>query len=64
MTLAEILDTFKTKFNYPKVLNSLETGGFYNESDSDPEGNDSRKALKNKPLTAIPLVNLLKVLEQ
>ncbi len=50
MTLAEIIDTFKTKFNFPKVFNSPEkTAGFYNESDSDPEGNDSREALKNKP---------------
>jgi len=48
MTLTEIIGTLKTKFNPSKVINSLKkTAGFYNESDTDSEGNDSGEDLES-----------------
>lgn len=50
MTLTEMIDTLKTKFNPSKVINSLEkTAGFHNKSDTDSEGNDPGEDLKNNP---------------
>jgi len=50
MTLTQIIDTFKTKLNPSKIMNSLEkTASFYDESDHDSEGNDSGEDLKNNP---------------
>jgi hypothetical protein len=40
MTFTEILDTFKTKFNPAKIINSLErTADLYDESSNNSEGN-------------------------
>lgn len=48
MTLTEITNTLKTKFNSSKIINSLEkTAGFYNKSDTDSEGNDSGEDLES-----------------
>jgi len=50
MTLTKIIDTFKTKLNPSKIMNSLEkTASFYDESDHGSEGNDSGEDLKNNP---------------
>ncbi len=50
MTLTEIIDTFKMKFNPSKIMNSLEkTASFYDESDHGSAGNDSGEDLKNNP---------------
>jgi putative ABC transport system ATP-binding protein len=50
MTLTQIIDTFKTKLNPSKIMNSLEkTASFYEESDHGSEGNDSGEDLKNNP---------------
>ena len=50
MTLTQIIDTFKTKLNPSKIMNSLEkTASFYDESDHGSEGNDSGEDLKNNP---------------
>jgi len=48
MTLTAIINTFKTKFNPSKVINSLEkTVGFYNKSNNSSEVNDSRENLES-----------------
>ncbi len=50
MTLTEIIDTFKMKFNPSKIMNSLEkTASFYDASDHGSAGNDSGEDLKNNP---------------
>ena len=50
MTLTEIIETFKTKLNPSKIMDSLEkTASFYDESENDSEGNDSGEDLKNNP---------------
>jgi putative ABC transport system ATP-binding protein len=50
MAFAEIIDTFKTRFNPSKVINSLEkTAGLYHESDDDSRGDDSEKDQENNP---------------
>jgi len=50
MTLTEILDTFKTKFNPAKIINSLErTADLYDESSNNSEGNYSGEDLRNNP---------------
>lgn len=47
MTLSELIDSFKTKLNPSKVIDSLEKkASFYDESESNPEGN-SGENLKN-----------------
>jgi putative ABC transport system ATP-binding protein len=48
MTLTEIMDTFKNKFNPSKIMNSFErTTNFYDESDNYSGGNDSGEDLKS-----------------
>jgi putative ABC transport system ATP-binding protein len=50
MTLTEVIETFKMKFNPSKIMNSLEkTANFYDESDSNQEGNNSGEILKDNP---------------
>ncbi|WP_292389313.1 ABC transporter ATP-binding protein [Methanosarcina sp. UBA5] len=50
MTLSEILDSFKTKFNPSKFIDSLEKrASFYDESENDSEGNSLGENLKNNP---------------
>jgi putative ABC transport system ATP-binding protein len=50
MTLTQILDTFKTRLNPSKIMNSLEkAANFYDESDNGSEGNYSGEDLKNDP---------------
>jgi putative ABC transport system ATP-binding protein len=50
MTLTEIIDTFKNKFNPSKIMNSLErTTNFCVESENYSGGNDSGEDLKNNP---------------
>jgi putative ABC transport system ATP-binding protein len=50
MTLTEIIDTFKTKLNPSKIMNSLEKAAdFYDESESDVPGSGSGEDLKNNP---------------
>jgi putative ABC transport system ATP-binding protein len=47
MTLSELIDSFKTKLNPSKVIDSLEKkASFYDESESNPEGNSGAN-LKN-----------------
>ena len=48
MALAELVDTFKKRFNLSKVISSLEkTAGYDGESDNESRGDDSQKDLKN-----------------
>jgi putative ABC transport system ATP-binding protein len=48
MMLTQILDTFKTKLNPSKIMNSFEkAANFYDESDNGSEGNYSGEDLKN-----------------
>ncbi|KKH96887.1 ABC transporter ATP-binding protein [Methanosarcina sp. 1.H.T.1A.1] len=48
MTLTEIIETFKTKLNSSKIMDSLEkTTSFYDESDRGSEESDSGESLKN-----------------
>ncbi len=48
MTLTEIIETFKTKLNPSKIMDSLEkTASFYDESDNDFGEDDSGDDLKN-----------------
>ncbi|HWQ49671.1 MAG TPA: ABC transporter ATP-binding protein [Methanosarcina sp.] len=50
MTLSEILDSFKTKFNPSKFIDSLEKkASFYDESENDSERNSLGENLKNNP---------------
>ncbi|HII91520.1 MAG TPA: ABC transporter ATP-binding protein, partial [Methanosarcina sp.] len=50
MTLSEILDSFKTKLNPSKFIDSLEKkASFYDESQNDSEGNSLEENLKNNP---------------
>ncbi|AKB78120.1 ABC transporter, ATP-binding protein [Methanosarcina horonobensis HB-1 = JCM 15518] len=50
MTLTEIIETFKTKLNPSKIMDSLEkTASFYDESDNDFGEDDSGDDLKNNP---------------
>lgn len=50
MALAEIIDTFKTRFNPSKVINSLgKTAGLYHESDDDSRRDGSEKYQENNP---------------
>lgn len=50
MTLTEIIDTFKVKFNPAKIMNSLErTADLYNESGNNSDGNYSGEDLINNP---------------
>ena len=50
MTLTEIIETFKTKLDPSKIMNSLEKAASFNdESENDSEGNDSREDLKINP---------------
>ncbi|MCC4772080.1 ATP-binding cassette domain-containing protein [Methanosarcina sp. DH2] len=50
MTLTEIIETFKTKLNPSKIMDSLEkTASFYDESDNSSGGSDSGEDLKNNP---------------
>ena len=50
MALTEIIDTFKTKFNPTKIMNSLERVAYlYEESDNDSKENDSGEDQKNNP---------------
>ena len=50
MTLTEIIETFKTKLDPSKIMNSLEKAASFNdESENDSEGNDSREDLKTNP---------------
>lgn len=50
MTLTEIIETFKTKLNPSKIMNSLEkTASFYDESDNGSGENDPGEDLKNNP---------------
>jgi putative ABC transport system ATP-binding protein len=62
MTLTQIIDTFKTKLNPSKIMNSLERAAdFYDGSGNDSEENYLGKGLK-KTHTAIQSLTLLKVL--
>jgi putative ABC transport system ATP-binding protein len=50
MTLTEIIDTFKTKLNPSKIMNSLEkAASFSEESENDAGGNNSGEGLNNNP---------------
>ena len=50
MTLAEIIETFKTKLNPSKIMDSLEkTASFYDESDNGSGESDSGEDLKSNP---------------
>lgn len=50
MTLTEIIDSFKTKLNPSKIMDSLEKkASFYDESENGSEGNYSGENLKNNP---------------
>ncbi|AKB78990.1 ABC transporter, ATP-binding protein [Methanosarcina horonobensis HB-1 = JCM 15518] len=50
MTFTEIIETFKTKLNPSKIMDSLEkTASFYDESDKDFGEDDSGEDLKNNP---------------
>ncbi len=50
MTLTEIIDTFKMKLSPSKIMNSLEKAAdFYEESESDIEGDGSGEYLKSNP---------------
>jgi len=50
MTLTEIIDSFKTKLNPSKIMDSLEKkASFYDESENSSEGNYSGENLKNNP---------------
>ncbi|MDR7667334.1 ABC transporter ATP-binding protein, partial [Methanosarcina sp. Z-7115] len=50
MTLTEIIESFKTKLDPSKIMNSLEKAASFNdESENDSEGNDSREDLKINP---------------
>ena len=50
MTLTEIIDTLKSKFNLSKVIIAFEkTMSFYNESDNASKGNDIGTGLENNP---------------
>ena len=50
MTLTEIIDTFKTKLDPSKIMNSLEKAASFSEgSENDIRGNDSGEDLKNNP---------------
>jgi len=49
MTFTEIIDKFKMKFSSLKVINSLGTVSFYNESDDNFEESDLGEDLKNNP---------------
>ena len=50
MMLTEIIETFKTKLNPSKIMNSLEKAAdFYDESENDVEGDGSGEYLKNNP---------------
>ena len=54
MTLTEILDTFKTKLNLPKVMNPLERAAdFYGGSSKVSEGNESRDLNDNPDINSI-----------
>jgi len=62
MTLTQIIDTFKTKLNPSKIMNSLERAAdFYDGSGNDSEENYLGKGLKKNPY-AIQSLTLLKVL--
>ena len=51
MTLTQIIDTFKTKLNPSKIMNSLERAAdFYDGSGNDSEENYLGKGLKKKPI--------------
>jgi putative ABC transport system ATP-binding protein len=59
MTLTEIIETFKTKLNPSKIMDSLEkTASFYDESnesdesDNGSEGSDSGEDLKSDPYSS------------
>jgi putative ABC transport system ATP-binding protein len=50
MTLTEIIDSFKTKLNPSKIMDSLEKkASFYDESENGSEENYSGENLKNNP---------------
>ena len=50
MTLSEIIDSFKTKLNPSKLMDSIEKrASFYDESENNSEGNYSRENLKSNP---------------
>jgi len=50
MTLSEILDSFKTKLNPSRFMNSLERkASFYNESENDSAEGNSGEILKTNP---------------
>jgi putative ABC transport system ATP-binding protein len=50
MTLTEIIETFKTKLDPSKIMNSFEKATSFNdEFENDSEGNDSREDLKTNP---------------
>jgi putative ABC transport system ATP-binding protein len=53
MTLTEIIETFKTKLNPSKIMDSLErTASFYDESENGSGGNDSGEDLKSNPYSS------------
>jgi putative ABC transport system ATP-binding protein len=50
MTLSEILDSFKTRFNPSKFIESLEKkASFYDESENDSEGSSLGENIKKNP---------------
>ena len=53
MTLTEIIETFKTKLNPSKIMDSLErTASFYDESENGSGDSDSGEDLKNNPYSS------------
>jgi putative ABC transport system ATP-binding protein len=53
MTLTEIIETFKTKLNPSKIMDSLErTASFYDESENGSGESDSGEDLKNNPYSS------------
>jgi len=53
MTLAEIIETFRTKLNPSKIMDSLErTASFYDESENGSGDSDSGEDLKNNPYSS------------
>jgi len=53
MTLTEIIETFRTKLNPSKIMDSLErTASFYDESENGSGDSDSGEDLKNNPYSS------------
>ncbi len=64
MTLTEMMDSFKTKLNISKFMDSLEKkASFYDELENGSEENDSGENLKTIHTIILEMI-LLKVLMQ